>query len=75
MVVRAGLDGFYDLCNAVAGVFEFSVEDFVVMVAMILQAFEQVLREVGPVAFRIAVSGNLYNFVHEHALIILPVHA
>ena len=39
MVVWACLDVFNDLFDAVAGVFEFSVERFVVMMAMILQAF------------------------------------
>ena len=59
VVLRAGLDVFDDLFDAVAGVLELSVERFVVMMAMILQALEQVLREVGSVACRITVSGNL----------------
>ena len=46
-VIRlTGFDGFDDLCDAVAGVFEFPVECLVVMVTMILQALEQVLWEV-----------------------------
>ena len=32
VVVRAGLDVVYDLLDAVAGVFEFSVERFVVII-------------------------------------------
>jgi len=60
-----------DVFDAVAGVFEFFVERFVVMSAMILQTLEQVLWEVGLVACWVAVSSNLLEFVHEHTLIIL----
>ena len=71
---RARLDIFDDLFDAVASVFEFFVERFVVMV-MILQALEQVSGKVGSVACRITVSDNLHQFVYEHALVILRMHA
>ena len=70
----AALKAIEDVFDAVTGVFEFSVEGFVVMMAMILQALEQILREVGSVACGIAMGVNLPQFVHEHALIIFGVH-
>ena len=68
------LETIEDVFDAVAGVFEFSVEVFVVMMAVILQALEQMLGEVGPVARRIAVGVDLLEFVQEHTLIIFRVH-
>lgn len=63
-------DLFGDLIDGVAGVFEFEIDGFVVMSAMILQCLHEVFWKVGAVVSGIPVFFNLAELFEQEAVVV-----